>query len=70
MHFLHAIDPTKATCIDGLGPRILKMTANILSPSVASLINISIQTASFPSHLQTAKIFPIHKGGSKYGPTN
>ena len=30
--FLHALDPTKATGIDGLGPRILKMAANILSP--------------------------------------
>ena len=68
--FLHALDPTKATGVDGLGPRILKMAANILSPSIASLINKSIQTASFPSHLKTAKIFPIHKGGSKSDPTN
>ena len=68
--FLHALDPTKATGIDGLGPRILKMAANILSPSIASLINKSFQTASFPSHLKTAKIFSIHKGGSKSDPTN
>ena len=68
--FLHALDPTKATGIDGLGPRILKMAANILSPSIASLINKSIQTSSFPSHLKAAKIFPIHKGGSKSDPTN
>ena len=53
--FLHALDPTKATGIDGLGPRILKMAANILSPSIASLINISIKTALFPSQLKTAK---------------
>ena len=37
--FLHALDPTKATGIDGLIPRILKMAANSLSPSIASLIN-------------------------------
>ena len=67
--FLHALDPTKATGIDGLGPRILKMAANILSPSIASLINKSIQTASFVSQLKTAKIFPI-QGGSKSDPTN
>ena len=28
--FLHTLDPTKATGIDGLGTRILKMAANIL----------------------------------------
>ena len=68
--FLDALDPTKATGIDGLGLRIHKMAASILLPSIAALINKSIQTASFPSHLKTAKIFPIHKGGSKSDPTN
>ena len=68
--FLHALDPSKATGIDELGPRILKMAASILSPSIAALINKSIQTASFPNHLKTAKICPIHKGGSKSDPTN
>ena len=68
--FLHALDPTKATGIDGLGPRIHKMAASILSPSLAALINKSIQTASFLSHLKIAKIFPIHKGGSKSDPKN
>ena len=43
MHLLHALDPAKAAGIDGLGPMILKMAANILLPSMASLINKSIQ---------------------------
>ena len=46
--FLRVLDPTKATGIDGPGSRILKMAANILSPSIASIINKSIQRASFP----------------------
>ena len=46
------------------------MAASILSPSIAALINKSIQTASFPSHLKIAKIFLMHKGGSKSDPTN
>ena len=49
--FLHSLDPTKATGIDELGPRVLKMAASILSPSITALINKSIQTASFPSYL-------------------
>ena len=37
--FVHAVDLTKATGLDGLGPRILKMAANMPAPSIASLIN-------------------------------
>ena len=51
--FLYALDPTKATVIRG----ILKMAASILSPSIASLINKSIQMALIPSHLKK-KYFP------------
>ena len=68
--FLHALDPSKATGIDGLGPRILRMAADVLAPSITALINKSIETATFPSHLKVAKIFPIYKSGTKADPTN
>ena len=68
--FLHALDPSKATGIDGLGPRILKMAADVLAPSITALINKSKETATFPSHLKVAKIFPIYKSGTKADPTN
>ena len=37
--FLHALDPSKATGTDGLVPRILKMAAEVLAPSITALIN-------------------------------
>lgn len=68
--FINKLDSTKATGIDGLGPRIIKMAASILSPSIAMLINKSILTGCFPSQLKLAKVFPIHKGGDKNDPSN
>ena len=62
--FIHALGPTKATGLDGLGPRVLKMAANMLAPSIASLINKNIETATFPSHPKVAKVFPIYKNGT------
>ena len=68
--FIRGLSPTKATGLDGLGPRILKLSAVILAPSITSLINKSIDSAYFPTQLKIAKIFPIHKSGSKSDPSN
>lgn len=64
------LDSTKATGTDGLGPRVLKMACNILSPTIAMLINKSLDQGIFPSQLKCAKVFPIFKGGTKSDPSN
>ena len=46
----------------------VKMAHNILAATVAALINKSIKTAIFPDQLKMAKIYPIHKCGSKSNP--
>ena len=68
--YISALDPSKATGLDGLGPKIIKSAACILSPIIASLINKSILSGIFPSQLKCAKVFPIFKGGVKSDPTN
>ena len=68
--FINTLDPAKATGLYGLGPRILKMAASILAPSITSLINKSIETSTFPSNLKVAKLHPIHKNGNKSDPSN
>ena len=67
---INAFDSSKAMGLDGIGPRILKPICSVLSPSIASLINKSITTGCFPDHLKLAKVFPIHKSGSKSDPNN
>ena len=68
--FINGLNPAKATGLDGIGPRILKLASTVLSPSIAALINKSIETATFPDQLKMAKLYPIHKGGSKSDPAN
>ena len=70
LEFIHGLNPNKATGLDGIGPRILKMAAHVLAPSITSLINKSIDTSYFPSQLKIAKIFPIYKSGAKSNPSN
>ena len=46
------------------------MAANSISPFIATLINKSIISGTFPSQLKYAKVFPVFKGGSKSDPSN
>ncbi|MEW8545919.1 MAG: endonuclease/exonuclease/phosphatase family protein, partial [Candidatus Thiodiazotropha sp.] len=68
--FIQNLDSSKATGIDGIGPRIIKLAVNCLSPTIAILINKSLITGQFPAQLKLAKVFPIYKGGTKLDPSN
>ena len=62
LSYINKLDSTKATDVDGLGPRIIKLAAGILAPSITLVINKSIKTGKFPTHLKVAKVLPIFKG--------
>ena len=61
--FISRLDASKATGIDGLGPRIIRLAAHVIAPSITKLINRSIITGIFPSQLKLAKFFLFIKGG-------
>ena len=67
---ISTLDSSKAIGLDGIGPRIIKLIDHLLSPSIAALINKSILTGRFPDQFKLAKVFPIHKTGSKSDPAN
>ena len=67
---IKSLDCTKATGLDGLSPRILKLSAEIASSTLLDIINKSIQNGQFPDILKIAKLLPIHKGGTKDNPSN
>ena len=50
--YLHKLELSNATGLDGLGPRVLKITASVISPSITLLINKSIATGIFPVQLK------------------
>ena len=67
---INTLEVSKSTGLDGIGPRIIKLAAKSLSPSIAMLINKSIATGQFPSQMKLAKVLPIYKGGEKSDPSN
>ena len=46
-------------------PRILKLIIKEISSPIASIINLSFSTGSFPDILKISSVVPIHKKGSK-----
>ena len=70
LSYKNILDPSKATGLDGLGPKIIKLAATNLAPFIAALINKSISSGTFPSQLKCAKVFPVFKGGAKFDPSN
>ena len=56
-NYINKLECSKATDLDGIGPRILKIAACAISPSIANLINKSIATGCLPSQLKQAKGF-------------
>ena len=48
------LDSSKATGIDGISAKILKLSADIIAPSLLNIINISIYNGQFPDTLKEA----------------
>ena len=64
-NYLANMDVTKATGLDGIGPRLLKIAPNALTPSITYMINKSIESGVFPGTWKNAKVNPIFKAGDK-----
>ena len=55
----------KATRLDKIPNRLLKIAANVVAPSLTGIFNQSLVTGIFPSDWKMAKVSPIFKNGSK-----
>lgn len=60
---LNDLDSSKATGIDNIGPRLLKLSANIIAGEIAYIINSSIASSTFPEVWKFAKVKPLFKAG-------
>ena len=71
--FLSNLNVNKSTGLDNIAPRILKMSTDIIAPSLLFIGNKSITSGKFPSLWKEAKVKPLYKADSKedvnnYGP--
>ena len=65
-----SLDITKATRLDGITPKIIKLLSDVIAHPLLQIINISIHTGTFPDNLKLGTILYIFKGGVKSDPTN
>ena len=56
--YIQLLDSSKATGLDGLGPKIIKTGASSLSPILAALVNKSIMSGTVPRQLKMRKGIP------------
>ena len=63
--FLSTLNISKSTPLDNIGPRILKISANIIVPSLVYIVNKSIISGPFPNILKEAKLKLLFKSGGK-----
>ena len=54
---------SKATGIDKISNRILKMAALVIYKNLTDLVNLSITSGVFPSHWKIAEVSPLFKSG-------
>ena len=61
---LLSIDCSKAVGVDGIHPKLQNLAAAYIAEPLTHLFNASLQTYLIPKDFKTARITPIHKGGS------
>ena len=62
---LQNLNVNKATGIDNISAKYLKMAAQAITKPLTKVLNLSIESNTFPDNLKKAKVTPIYKKGSK-----
>ncbi|CAG2252795.1 unnamed protein product [Mytilus edulis] len=67
---LAKLDINKASGMDNIGPKILRLSAPFIASPLTYIFNRMIDTDIYPSLLKNAKVTPGFKDGDKLLPTN
>ena len=68
--FLSTLDISKVTGLDGIGPKLLKISSGIITKSITYIVNNCIRSGKFPTSWKLAKVNHLYKGGAKDGINN
>jgi len=53
----------KATGLDGISCKLLKLSAEIIVPHIVNICNASINSTHFPRPWKNARVVPLYKSG-------
>ncbi len=59
------LEENKATGLDEVSTKLLQLSAPVLYKTITRLLNLSIDTGSFPSTWKIGKVSPIHKSDNR-----
>ena len=62
---MSSLNVNKSTGLDNIGPKILKLSADVITPSILYIVNKSISISQFPDLWKEAKVKPLFKSISK-----
>ena len=65
LNLLHGLVASKASGMDGISAKFLKIAAPVIAPSLALIFYHSIFTGIFPSDWKIARVTPIFKTGAE-----
>ena len=64
-NFLLTLDVSKSTGLDGIGPRLLKLSSSVITRSITYIAQAYISKGYFPDSWKQAKVNPLYKGGRR-----
>ena len=68
--WIQSLPVNKATGLDEISCRLLKEAAQIVTPSLTFIINLSFKCGIFPIEWKAAKVLPVYKEGAQSNPDN
>ena len=69
-HLLSKLSTNKATGIDTISSKIIKISAPIIASPLTYLFNQTLDQCTFPNEWKTARVTPLYKNGQKNLPEN
>ena len=69
-HLLLGHSSNKATSVDKISCKIIKIAALVISDTLTHIFNQAITISSFPDEWKTAKVIPVFKNGQRNMPGN